>query len=142
MKVRDIMSKDIASLQAEASVERAAQLMKEKRVGSLPVCSQQKVIGIVTDRDIALRSVAGGRDGKQQKVGDVMSSSPVVGNPEMDVHEAAKLMSERQIRRLPIVENSSLVGMVALGDFSTEPTCQNSAQQALQGISQDTGAQM
>lgn len=57
-------------------MERAAQMMKDHRVGSLPVCSQQKVIGIVTDRDIALRSVAGGQDVKQQKVGDVMSSDP------------------------------------------------------------------
>lgn len=141
MKVRDIMSRDIASLQTGDTVERAAQLMKDHRVGSLPVCSQQKVIGIVTDRDIALRSVAGGQDGKQQKVGDVMSSDPVVGNPEMDVREAALLMSQKQIRRLPIVENNNVVGMVALGDISTEPTCQSSAQQALQNISQDTGAQ-
>ena len=135
MKVKEIMSKDVASLNTQDSVEHAAQLMKQYDVGSIPVCQQQKIIGIVTDRDIALRSIAEGKDTKQQKVQDIMSSNPVVGSPEMEVNDAAKIMSEQQIRRLPIVENNSLIGIVALGDISMEPTQQDNAEEALKNIS-------
>lgn len=142
MKVKDIMSKEIASLNSEDSIERAAQLMKQYNIGSLPVCSQKEVVGIVTDRDIALRSAAAGLDTRRQKVREIMSTEPVVGNPEMDVHDAARIMSERQIRRLPIVENNNLVGMVALGDISVEPSLQDNAEQALNNISQPCNGKM
>ena len=136
MKVKDIMSKEITSLSSEDSIEKAAQLMKQCDVGSIPVCSQEKVVGIVTDRDIALRAVAEGQNVKQQKVRDIMTSNPVVGNPEMNIDDAVRMMSENQIRRLPIVENNSLVGLVALGDISLEPSLQNNAEEALKNISQ------
>jgi CBS domain-containing protein len=129
------MSKDIASLRSDDSIERAAQLMKQYNCGSIPVCTKDKLIGIVTDRDIAVRSVASGQDSSQQKIGDIMTESVVFGSPEMNVNDAAKLMSDRQIRRLPIVENNSLIGIVALGDISLEPTCQDSAEDALKNIS-------
>lgn len=136
MKVKDIMSKEIASVNSEDSIERAAQLMKQYDVGSIPVCSQEEVVGIVTDRDITLRSVATGQDSRQQKVRDIMSSNPVLGNPEMNVDDAVRMMSESQIRRLPIVENNNLVGIIALGDISLEPTLQDNAEEALENISQ------
>jgi len=142
MKVREIMSKDIACVNANDTIERAAQMMKQYDVGSVPVCSENKVIGIVTDRDITLRSTALGINPKNQKVSEVMSSNPVVGTPEMDVHDVARIMGEKQIRRLPIVENNSLVGMVALGDISVAPNLQDNAEEALKNISQCNGAQM
>lgn len=135
MKVKDIMSKDIASLRSDDSIERAAQLMKQYNCGSIPVCTQDKLIGIITDRDIALRSVASGNDVSEQRVGDIMTESVVFASPETDVNDAARLMSDRQIRRLPIVESNRLVGIVALGDISLEPSCQNSAEDALKNIS-------
>ncbi len=135
MKVREIMSKDIACLRSDDSLERAAQLMKQYNCGSIPVCTQDKIIGIVTDRDIAVRSVATGEDTAHRQVGDVMTKDVVFGSPEMDVNDAARLMSDRQIRRLPIVEDNSLIGIVALGDISLEPSCQNSAEDALKNIS-------
>jgi len=138
MKVKEIMSRDIAHLKSDDSIERAAQLMKQYNCGSIPVCTQDKLIGIVTDRDIALRSVASGKD-PHQKVGDVMTGNVVFGSPEMDVNDAAKLMADRQIRRLPIVENNSLIGIVALGDISLEPACQNCAEDALKDISKPSG---
>lgn len=141
MKAKNIMSKQITSLNPDDSIEKAAQLMKQCDIGSIPVCDREKVIGIVTDRDIVLRSTAEGRDGKQQKVKDIMSPNLVVGSPEMDVHEVAKIMSEKQIRRLPIVDNNNLIGVVALGDISVEPTLQDNAGEALKNISQ-TGGQM
>ena len=136
MKVKDIMSKQIASVNSDDSIEKAAQLMKQYDVGSIPVCSQQKVIGIVTDRDITLRSIADGQNSNSQKVMDIMSPNPVVGSPAMDVNDAARIMGEAQIRRLPIVENNNLVGIVALGDISVEPSLQDNAEEALKNISQ------
>lgn len=138
MIVKDIMSSDIACLKADDSVEKAAQLMKQYDVGSIPICNNNEIIGIVTDRDIAVRSVAQSHDVKSQKVYDIMTADPVVGTCDMDVHEVAKLMSERQIRRLPIVENNNLVGMVALGDLSVEPALQDNAEWALKNISEKT----
>ncbi len=136
MKVKDIMSKDVASLRSDDSIARAAQLMKQYNCGSIPVCTQDKLIGIVTDRDIAVRSVASGQDITQQKVGDIMTDNVVFGNPEMEVADAARLMSDRQIRRLPIVNDNSLIGIVALGDISLEPKYQDTAEDALKNISE------
>ena len=142
MLVKDIMSKNIVSLNSEDSIERAAQMMKQFDVGSIPVCSQEKLVGIVTDRDITLNSVASGSNGKQQKICDVMTSNPVTGSPDMDIHDAARIMSEQQIRRLPIIQNDNLVGMVSLGDISVEPTLQDNAEEALKNISEPTKGHM
>ncbi|MEQ8198130.1 MAG: CBS domain-containing protein [Clostridiaceae bacterium] len=136
MLVKDIMSKDIISISSEEPVERAAQMMQQHDIGSIPVCAQNKLIGMVTDRDITLRSVAAGQDTKQQKISDIMTANPAMGNPQMDVNEAAKMMSEKQIRRLPIVENNNLVGIVSLGDISVEPSLQDNAEEALKNISE------
>ncbi len=142
MKLKEIMSRDIASLSSDDTIERAAQLMKQHNVGSIPICSQNKVVGIVTDRDITLRSVASGQNSMNHKVSEIMTSNPVVGNPDMDVHEATRIMSEKQIRRLPVVENNRLVGIVALGDISVEPTLQDNAEMALKNISQNSSNRM
>lgn len=138
MKIRDIMTKDIATLRSDDSIERAARLMKQYDCGSIPVCTDDKIIGIITDRDIAVRSVAPGQV-DTQRVGDIMSKNLVVGNPDMDVTDAASIMSDRQIRRLPIVENNSLVGIVSLGDISLEPSTKDSAEEALKNISEPGG---
>ncbi len=135
MKVREIMTKDIASLKSDDTVERAAQLMKQYDCGCIPVCTKDKVIGLVTDRDITIRCTASGQN-CHQSVGDIMTKDLVVGSPEMDVQDAARLMSDRQIRRLPIVEDNSLVGIVALGDISLEADYQKNAESALKNISE------
>jgi CBS domain-containing protein len=136
MIVKDIMSTDIVSLRQDDTIQRAAQLMKQHDVGSIPVCDQNNIVGIVTDRDITLRCVADGQDINQQKVSSVMTSNPVVGSPDMNVNDAVRIMSDKQIRRLPIVENNSLVGIVALGDISLEPALQDNAEKALKNISE------
>lgn len=142
MLVKDIMSNDIVSLNSEDSVERAAQMMKQFDVGSIPVCNQEKLVGMVTDRDITLRSVAAGANGNQQKISDVMTSNPVTGSPDMDVHDAARIMSEQQVRRLPIIQNNNLVGIVSLGDISVEPNLQDNAEEALKNISEPAKSHM
>jgi CBS domain-containing protein len=136
MIVRDLMSKDIVSLSSQDSIERAAQMMKQFDVGSIPVCNESKLVGIVTDRDITLNSVASGKNPAEQKISEVMTSNPVTGNPNMDVNDAARIMSREQIRRLPIVENNNLVGIVSLGDISIEPNFQDNAEEALRNISE------
>ncbi|MCY6483183.1 CBS domain-containing protein [Clostridium aestuarii] len=136
MKIKNIMTKTVATISVEDSVECAAQMMKEHDVGSIPVCNGEKVIGIVTDRDIALRSAAEGQNVCNQKVRSIMSSNPVLGTPEMDIHDASRIMSERQIRRLPVVENNKLAGIVSLGDLAVEPNLANDAEGALTEISE------
>lgn len=136
MLVKDIMTNSIVSLNSEDSVERAAQMMKQFDVGSIPVCNEEKLVGMITDRDIALRSVASNASGNNKKISEVMTQNPVTGTPDMDVHDAAKIMSEQQIRRLPIVHNNHLVGIVSLGDISVEPTLQDNAEEALKNISE------
>ncbi len=142
MKAKEIMSKDVAWVQADESVECAAKLMKQHGCGSIPVCCEGKIEGIVTDRDIALRCIAEGKDAKSERVRNIMTANPATGSPEMDVNDAAQLMSEKQIRRLPIVEDRSIVGIVALGDISKQPDQQGSAGSALNSISQPSSAQM
>ncbi len=136
MKVKDIMAKQVVSLNAEDNVERAAQLMREHNIGSIPVCSEDKVIGIITDRDIAIRSAADGENSKKQSIREIMSSNPVLGKPDMDIQDASRIMSERQIRRLPIIEDKNLVGMVSLGDIALQPKLKEEAEQALSNISE------
>ncbi len=135
MKVMDVMTQNVATVNRNDSVEKAAGLMSEHNVGSIPICENNKVVGVITDRDIALRAVANGSD-NNIKVGDIMTSNPVVANKDMDIHDAARIMSERQIRRLPVEDNENIVGIVSLGDIAIEPKHENEAQKALSGISE------
>jgi CBS domain-containing protein len=138
MKLCDVMTTEVTSLNVDDTVEKAAQMMKENNVGSIPVCREGKIAGIITDRDITLRSIAEGKNISSIKVSSIMSSNPVTGNLNMDVHEAAKLMAENQIRRLPIVENNAVVGMLSLGDLAVDPKFENEAGDALSQISENT----
>ena len=134
MKIKDVMTRDIINLNLEDSIEKAAQMMKEYDVGSIPICDGNKVIGIITDRDITLRSVAEGKI--NDSVRNVMSSNPVFVSPDTDVHDALRIMSERQIRRLPVIENGNIEGMVSIGDLAVEPKFKDNAGKALSNISE------
>lgn len=137
MQIKDVMSKDIVSLNSADSIERAAQMMRQFDVGAIPVCDDSgRLTGIITDRDITLNAVASGANANEQKICDFMTSNPVSGSPDMDVHDAIRLMSRHQIRRLPIVDNNHLVGIVSLGDISQEPDLQDNAEVALKNISE------
>ena len=135
MKVSEIMTKAVVTINSEDNVKVAADLMKEHDIGSIPVCASGKIIGVITDRDIVLRIVADGKNSTEQSVRSIMTSTPVVASPDMDVSEAAKIMSERQIRRLPVVRDGKLAGIVSLGDFAVENNTDNCAEKALSGIS-------
>ncbi len=133
--LRDIMTTNVVSVSPQQSIQEAARLMREHNVGALPVVENGQLKGIITDRDITIRSTAQGQE-DNTPVSQVMSSSTVEASPDMDVHEAAQLMAQHQIRRLPVVENNRLVGMVALGDLATENIYQDEAQEALADISE------
>lgn len=135
MKVKDIMTKKVAYISPTASVVEAAQLMQKHNVGSIPVVDQNKVVGIVTDRDIVVRNVAHGKSPQATMVKDVMTSQVMTVSPDMDVNDASKLMAENQIRRLPVVENNQLVGMISLGDLAVDDRFYAEAADALAEIS-------
>ncbi|HHV30675.1 CBS domain-containing protein [Acetivibrio mesophilus] len=134
MKVKDKMTKSVAYVEPNTSVVEAAQLMQKHNVGSIPVYDQG-VVGIVTDRDIVVRNVAHGKIPKDTKVQDVMTSQVVSVSPEMDVEEVSKLMANQQIRRVPVVENNQIVGMLSLGDIATDTRLDMEASEALCEIS-------
>ncbi|WP_188498025.1 CBS domain-containing protein [Pullulanibacillus pueri] len=129
------MTKNVVSVTPNQSIEEAAQLMSQNNIGALPVVENGQLRGIITDRDITLRSTAKGGNEKA-KVSECMSNQNLVsGTTTMDVNEAAQIMAQHQIRRLPVVDNQQLVGMVALGDLATEQETQQEAGQALNTIS-------
>lgn len=134
MKIREIMTTDVKTVSPTDTVSQAASAMEQLNVGSIPVVDNNKVVGIVTDRDIVLRNVARGQN-PDQKVSDVMTSNITYATPDMDVHSAADIMATHQIRRLPVVENGKLIGIVAIGDLAVEDIFENEAGEALHDIS-------
>ncbi len=141
-QLRNFMTSNVYKVTDMQSVQEAAALMSEHNIGSLPVVDQNgTMVGIITDRDITLRTTAQG-EAAQTPVSQVMTAQQVVqGTPEMDAHEAAQLMDQQQIRRLPIVENGQIVGMVALGDLAVDNQLGNEAGQALSNISNPSDPQ-
>ena len=134
MQIKNIMTDDVSSVDSSATVNEAAQIMKNLNVGAVPVCQGTKPVGIITDRDITIRNIATGGDANAS-VQDSMSTDLVYGEPTMTTDEAAQLMAEHQVRRLPIVENNELVGIVSLGDLAVENQTDMEASEALTEIS-------
>lgn len=135
MKVKDIMTKNVACVNPESKVVEAAQLMQKHNVGSIPVVDRSGIVGIVTDRDIIVRNIAHGKNPSDTPVRDVMTGQVITATPDMEVDEITKLMSEKQIRRVPVVENNMVVGMLALGDLATDNRFTMEASEALSEIS-------
>ncbi|MCR4441853.1 MAG: CBS domain-containing protein [Peptococcaceae bacterium] len=136
MKLKDIMTKDVIAVSPGTTVLDAAQIMKDKNIGAIPICTDEMdVQGILTDRDIVLRVVAAQKDPGKTKCQDVMSDRLVVGRTDMEVESALDLMGDLQVRRLPVVENGKLVGFVSLGDMATNGRFDKASQEALSDIS-------
>lgn len=137
MKVSDLMSQAVESTRPDASLQQAAEQMKSLDVGSLPVCHQDRLVGMVTDRDIVVRSVCEGHDPETDHVEDVMTPELIYCFDDQDISEAAQLMKENQIRRLPVLNRKKrLVGIVSLGDLAVESSGEELAEEALEGISE------
>ena len=121
MKVKDIMSTLVESVRPDASIQEAAQKMRSLDVGALPVLDGQDLKGMVTDRDITIRATAEGRDPKTTPVREVLSPELVSISEDQALEDAARLMQEKQVRRLPVVSGDQrLVGIVALADVAAE----------------------
>ena len=134
-KLKDLMSRDVKVISPDMSIGDAAKQMRDGDFGMLPVGENDRMIGTISDRDIAIRAVAEGKD-VGTKVRDVMSEGVAWAYEDDSVEQAAKIMSERQVRRLPVVDRDKrLVGIVALGDFAVESSEIRPAAQALSEIS-------
>jgi CBS domain-containing protein len=119
--IKDVMTSNPCTIDAEKSVAYAAKMMRDEDVGLAPIVEGDKLIGMLTDRDIAIRVVAEGRDPDQVKVRDVASRQLVTIDPQQDLDEALRIMAKHQVRRLPVVEeDGQLVGVVAQADVARE----------------------
>jgi CBS domain-containing protein len=135
--VADVMTRGVRSMSPSDSVARAAQAMDELNVGVIPVCEGEKLVGMVTDRDIIIRGVAQERDIKSTKLADVMSTNVRCAKEDQDIDEVLSQMAETQIRRMPVVDKQEkLVGIVSLGDIADkDPEDESSLASSLGDIS-------
>lgn len=120
MQVGEIMTTRIVSVEPASTVKDAALLMNRNNIGAVPVVENGSVRGMLTDRDIVLRCVAEGRDAGNLKVSDICSQGAISVKPQEQVSSALRLMSSEQVRRLPVVDNGKLVGMLSFADVARE----------------------
>jgi CBS domain-containing protein len=140
MRVDEVMTKGAECIAPDASLREAAGRMKDLDCGALPVCDADRLIGVLTDRDITVRSVAAGHDPKADKVRDVMTPGLVYCFDDQDAEEAAQIMREKQIRRIPVLNREKrLVGIVSLGDLALQTGDRQMAGRALEGVSEPGG---
>jgi CBS domain-containing protein len=138
MNVREVMSKDVLVASPDDTIEKAATLMAQLDCGALPVGENDRLVGMVTDRDITLRGVAKGQPPDRCKVRDVMSPGIKYVFDDQTTNAAAKSMSDQQVHRLPVLNRQKrLVGIVSLGGLAWRHS--DSAAEALQGISKPNG---
>jgi len=139
MRVKDVMTRDVRMIPPHGSLQEAAELMKSWDVGSLLVGEGDRLSGIITDRDIAVRAVAEGQDCWEGKVRDAMSINVVSCRLDDEIDVARRLMQERQIRRLPVLDqNEQVVGIVSLGDLAVHTDDARAAGATLEAVSQPT----
>lgn len=136
--VSQIMSADVRSIQPQESLRSAALLMQELDVGALPVCDGERLMGMLTDRDITVRGVAEGLKPEEACVSDVMSSEVQYCSQDEDTEQVMRQMGERQVRRLPVVDrNKKLVGIISLGDLAVRQNAH--IDETVRQISQPSG---
>lgn len=137
MRVKDLMATSVTSVRPDTSLEQVAKQMKQENIGAVPVCNDRgEIMGIITDRDIVIRSVSNQNGPKTAK--DIMTKTLVAADPNMDTHQAALLMAKYQVRRLPVLENNQIVGMLAMADIARKPIYVDEAGDALSAISKQS----
>jgi CBS domain-containing protein len=138
MKVSEVMTRDVTTVTPDQTAREAASFMLSEDAGSMPVSDGDRLIGMITDRDIAVRGVAKGY-GPETPVSELMTSDIICAREDDDVEEVAAKMSSAQVRRMPVVDRDDrLCGIVSLGDHARESDGE-SAEQALEGVSQPGG---
>ncbi|ASS74539.1 CBS domain-containing protein [Tumebacillus algifaecis] len=139
MKIRELMTSDVESCSPEDSLQQAAQVMADIDVGIVPIVRDGGYLqGCITDRDIVIRAVAKGMDINSTHVEECMTSGVISCSPEQTAQEAAQLMADHQVRRLPVVEEGRLIGIVAIGDLAVQGASDEAAGFALSEISEST----
>ena len=134
MKVKDLMSTSIISARPEMSITEVARRMRQADVGAIPVCDDKgRVLGIITDRDIVVRMVTG--DENPKTAAEIMTMDPVFATPNMNTHQAAILMAKHQVRRLPVIDNDRLIGLLSMADIARKRIYVDEAGDALSAIS-------
>ena len=119
MKVKDCMCNEVSCVTPDKTIKDCATIMCNKHVGCVPVCdNSQNVVGLVTDRDIILRAIACNKDVNSTPVSEIMTCEVCCCTPNADVTEAENLMSQNQIKRIPVVDNNRIVGIITLGDLA------------------------
>ena len=134
MKVRDIMTAEVATAALDATLEEIATMMKDEDTGVIPLVEDEELVGLITDRDLVVRGIAAGKNPSDTTVEEILSENLETIEADDDVEEASRLMARRQIRRLPVVEDGRLVGMISIGDIAVKATGQK-AGQALEEVS-------
>ena len=138
MKVSEVMTREVQTVRPDQPVQEAASFMLSADAGSIPVTDGERLIGMITDRDIAVRGIAKGY-GPDTPVRELMTDDLVIARIDDDVEEVASRMSQAQVRRLPVIDQDErLCGIVSLGDLSRE-TDDDCAVEALEGVSQPGG---
>jgi len=122
VKIKEIMAKECFALSPDDTLVKAAQSMKRHNVGALPIVQDDRLLGIITDRDITIEGVAAGCDPQHHKVRDFMTAEPITISPDASLEEAADLMGRHQVRRLPVTEQGRLLGMISIGDLAVNLT--------------------
>ena len=136
MKICDVMTDNVVSIALGEPISAAAKLLKRCNIGALPVCDEKGALkGIITDRDIVVRCVALDSDPSKVKVEDIMSRGVVAVSPFEELERAVRIMSEDQVRRIPVLDSGRLVGMVSLCDMARNCNCDMEAAEALAEIS-------
>jgi CBS domain-containing protein len=137
MQVRDVMTRGAECISPDATLQEAARKMKSLDVGALPICDNDRLSGMITDRDIAIRAVAEGRDSRTTRVRDAMTQGITYCFEDDDVSEAARLMREKQVRHLVVLAHDKrLAGIVSLGDLAVETHDEHLAGKTLEEVSQ------
>jgi CBS domain-containing protein len=139
MKISDCMTRQVRTIAPERSIQDAARLMAEMDVGALPVGDNDRLVGMITDRDIAVRAVGEGK-GPQTPIRDVMSEEIKYCYEDDELEDVARNMGDIQVRRLPVLNREKrLVGIVALGDLASSDADNECVGEALEGISREGG---
>ena len=135
MNIREVMTPNPSCVAPGDPIQNAAQIMRDEDTGAVPVVENGRILGMVTDRDIVIRAVADGAK-MDRPVREIVSSDVVCATPEMSTRDASKLMAEHQVRRLPVVENDRLVGIVSLGDLAVKEGRDSRTGDTLEDISE------
>ena len=136
MRIAEIMTKDVQTVTPDTDLVSVAKRMKELDVGVIPVVEGERLVGLITDRDIVIRAIATGANVQQAQVREYMSPNPTTVSSNDDVQRATEIMAREQIRRLPVVDGGKLIGIVSIGDVAVDARKDKLTGDALEQISE------